>query len=245
MCCERKRTVALPGTHRRTMTVRQALSQIRLSPATLYNWKCATGIRARRSSYLWKENSMSIRFDKWITRMARVAEGRAIRDTRLIIPFDSRQASHYTSMMLRTIAAAEVKAPASLGPRCGASASADVLASDTEDGSGGDAGGGGGSSGDEDGDSDGDSDGPRRKPARRFKPSRLSATRHRSPAPRPSTSPLDRPHAQAFLAFTLVIAMVLGTALVFGLNGQPALAERTLGVFDSLATVAAALLLPK
>jgi hypothetical protein len=42
-----------------------------------------------------------------------------------------------------------------------------------------------------------------------------------------------------------VTAIVLATFLTFGLNGQTALAEKVLGAFVSIGTVAAAFLRPK
>ncbi len=97
--------------------------------------------------------------------------------------------------------------------------------------------GGGGDDGDGDGNGDGDGDGPRRK----SRPN--AAPRRKSPSPpEPST---DRSHGRALLAFTVVTALLLGTVLAFGLNGQPALAEKVLGAFVSIATVAAAFLRPK
>lgn len=110
-------------------------------------------------------------------------------------------------------------------------------------GEGGGGAGGGGDDGDGDGNGDGDGDGPRRKRSLRRKSHPNSALRRESSSPpQPST---DRSHGHALLAFTIVTALLLGTILAFGLNGQPALAEKVLGAFVSVATVAAAFLRPK
>lgn len=191
---------------------------------------------------------MSIRSDSWCRHlMPQVARGRMIPNAGMIVPFNSRHPSSYAEMMLKIAAAGEKKDGMSAVPRGKASASAVASASSREDGAGGDMGGGnadggGGAGGDSDGDGDGDSDGPRRKPSRP-KSSRVSAARRRPPSPSKTT--LDRAHARALVAFTVVTALLLGTVLVFGLNGQPGLAEKVLSAFVSVATVAAALLRPK
>lgn len=168
----------------------------------------------------------------------------------MIIPFNSRQPSHYAQMVQKIFTSTERNDGASNGPTNRTSAPGTVTAVSADEGAAA-AGGGGGASngggaggdGDAEGDGDGDSDGPRRKPACHRKSSRVSAVRRRSPSP--SKSSAERMHSRALLTLTIVITLVLGTVVCLGLNGQPVSAEKVLDALNPIATITSAFVRPK
>ena len=182
--------------------------------------------------------------------MPRQAISRVTRRNNLVIvPFDINRISAYARLLAsvaRNVAGNGRNAKAAGNGPSGQTPVASVTADSggtSGEGAAGDPSGGGGGNGDADGDGDGDGDGPRRKPTIRRKPLRVSSAQ-RAPTPL-STSTPDRAHGYALIAFTVVTALILGTVLAFGLNGQPALAEKVLGAFVSVGTMAAVFLRPK
>lgn len=161
----------------------------------------------------------------------------------LFISFGS---SRYARMAIATLAGCvETSKKANIGPkrRVPAVSAAAETGSATTAGAGAEGSGGGGGNADGDGDGDSDGDGPRRKSSLRRKSSSTRVARRR-PSSLSKIDP-ERAHGRALFAFTVVTAIVLATFLTFGLNGQTALAEKVLGAFVSIGTVAAAFLRPK
>lgn len=185
--------------------------------------------------------------DTMIQSLCSRSDYRVIRRNGAVVAFEPHKISTAMTKAFMAVAGPIIKKVLERA-RSNTSKAADGTGSVSSTGISGEGGGGAGGGGDDgdgdgNGDGDGDGDGPRRKPSPRRKHSPNAVLRRKSPSPpEPST---DRSHGRALLAFTAVTALLLGTVLAFGLNGQPALAEKVLGAFVSIATVAAAFLRPK
>lgn len=194
---------------------------------------------------------MSIRSENWFRHlMPENSKGRVIVNSGMIVPFNSRNVSAYSQMMLKIAASGERGDGGSVSQSSphatlsvAAGATTDTGADSNTGGGGSEGGGGGGCKDDGDGDGDGDSDGPRRKPSHRSTQKQHSANRGRPPRLK-KASP-DRAHTRALIAFTVVTSLLLGTVLVLGFNDQPTLAKDVLNAFLSVTALAAAFLRPK
>jgi hypothetical protein len=187
------------------------------------------------SNFAWARHIMPVQAISRVTR----------RNNVIIVPFEINRISAYARLLASVVGNGRNAKAAGNGPSVQApvaTVAADPSGTSGKAAAGGPAA-GGGDDGDADGDGDGDGDGPRRKPAIRRKPSRVNSAR-RSPTPL-STSTPDGAHSHALIAFIVVTALILGTVLAFGLNGQPVLAEKVLGAFVSVGTMAAVFLRPK
>jgi len=165
------------------------------------------------------------------------------RNNLVIVPFDINRISAYARLLASVAGNGRNAKAAGNGPSGQAPVASVTADSGGTSGEGAASGPSGGGEGDGDADGDGDGDGPRRKPTIRRKPSCVSPAQ-RSPTPLSRSTP-DRAHVHALIAFTVVTALILGTVLAFGLNGQSALAEKVLGAFVSVGTMAAVFLRPK
>lgn len=167
---------------------------------------------------------------------------RIIRRNGAVVPFNPRKIA--TAMTKAFLAVASVPEKASSPVRPSKSDSAQNAGAVASTGVAGDAGGDGGGDGDGDDNGDGDGDGPRRPHSRPKNPHRFRAIRRRRNSSSRKSDPVQA-HSRALTTFVLITALLLGTSLAFGLNGQRELAEKVLGTFVSVAAVAAALLRPK
>lgn len=163
---------------------------------------------------------------------------RMLRHLDAVVPYEPRR-SESASMRAFLASAASSKA-SKKHPSAGSAQDAGSVTSGGADAGGG----GGGGDGDGDDGGDGDGDGPRRSRPRTSTPRTFRATRRSRQQLPPKPDP-EHAHRRALNTFLGVTALLLGTALAFGLNGQVGLADKVLGTFVSVATVAAALLRPK